>query len=146
VAFVHAPLYAVATTPDFDAKYVGVDCVEALVQANRRQYPGVRFETGKADELEIQADLVLMKDLLQHLSADKRLRILRQLRDSGSRLLLINYEAHWRENSHALLAPAPWWVEHNLELAPFSMRPLAVYPTDGDDKHYGLFALKDVAL
>lgn len=133
--------------PGFDAKYVGMDRVGALVDMNKSRHAGLDFRTGTIEELNIQADLILVRDLLQHLRTASQLSILRHLRTTGSRLLLINYEAHLTANTHIWIDPAPRWVGVNLELPPFSLRPVSTYTgEDSRDKHYGLFELGSITL
>jgi hypothetical protein len=132
--------------PGFDAKYVGVDRVGALIASNRKRHVGLDFRKGTIEELSIRADLLLVRDLLQHLSTTSQLAILRNLRSTGSRWLLINYEVHLPANTLVRVDPAPRWIELNLELPPFSLRPIKTFAGDSRDKFYGLFDLSAVVL
>jgi len=130
---------------DFDSKYVGVDRVKALIRRNKERFPSLHFRTGDVETLRARAQLVLMRDLLQHLKTDTQLSILHSLKTYGNEWLLVNYEPRLTKNQRCEIDPAPDWREINLELPPFSMRPFATYPSDGTDKHYGLFKLADTA-
>lgn len=130
---------------DFDAKYIGVDRVEALVRRNKQRFPTLDFRIGDAELMQERAQLVLMRDLLQHLKTDTQLSILRSLKASGNEWLLVNYDPRMSRNQRSNIDPAPDWCEINLELPPFSMTPVKTYPSDELDKHYGLFRLADNA-
>ena len=133
-----------ARLPGFDTKYVGMDVVPSIISANSRAFPTVTFKQGDAGTTQEQYDLILMRDLLQHLCTAKQMRILNNLRASGSSLLLVNYEPDVQQNRTVHADPAPDWFPFNLELPPFSLRPLQTFASDGKDKHYGLFELKSL--
>ena len=132
--------------PGFDAMYVGVDRVGSLIASNQKRHAGLDFRKGTIEEISIRADLLLVRDLLQHLSTASQLAILRKLRSTGSRWLLINYEVHLPANTLVRVDPAPRWVELNLELPPFSLQPIKTFAGDRSDKFYGLFELSAVSL
>lgn len=131
--------------PDFDSKYLGIDRVEALIQKNKSQFPTLKFRQDDVEMMNDKAELVLMRDLLQHLKTDTQIAILRTLRRNGSKLLLINYSPMLAANALVRIDPAPDWCEINLEKPPFEMKPIHRYQSDGLDKHYGLFLIKDIA-
>jgi hypothetical protein len=148
-AFLDAPCgdfhwmkYVREEVKDFDAKYTGLDIVPPLIAANKSAHPSVHFVCGKLEAVTTAYDLLLVRDLLQHLSTPHQLELLRALRRSGSKLLLINFEPEVTENSWARADPAPDWVPFNLLLPPFGMQPLRCFPSDGVDKHYALFDLQ----
>jgi SAM-dependent methyltransferase len=81
--------------------YTGVDCVRPLVERNARQYggEGVRFMHGSIATVAEQhktADLVLVKDVLQHWSSDEVLTFLPRLL-RHQRVLFTN--CHAEENT-----------------------------------------------
>lgn len=96
--------------------------------------------------MEMRAELVLVRDLLQHLKTRTQVSILRSLRAQGHTWLLINYEKHLTRNVLTYWDPAPDWCEINLELPPFSLVPSKVYESDGSDKHYGLFRISQMQI
>lgn len=126
----------------FDSKYTGLDIVPSLIRANSREFPTVRFVHGKLEAWTSAYDLVLVRDLLQHLSTPKQLELLRVLRRHGNSFLLINYEPDVTRNTWVHSDPAPDWVPLNLLLHPFGLQPMRVFESDGVDKHYGLFDLQ----
>lgn len=130
---------------DFDSKYVGVDRVEALVKRNKQRFPTLDFRIGDVETMRESAQLVLMRDLLQHVKTDTQLAILRSLKANGNEWLLVNYDPKISRNSRSNIDPAPDWCEINLELPPFSMKPAKIYTSDSLDKHYGLFRLAEKA-
>ena len=65
-----------------EAEYLGVDIVASVVEANNQAYgtDRIRFERVDATIFDLdECDLVLCKDVLQHLSNDNIFKILRQL-------------------------------------------------------------------
>ena len=130
--------------PDFDSKYLGIDRVQTLIQQNTSLFPTLQFRVGDVEMMNDNAELVLMRDLLQHLKTDTQIAILRTLKRNGSKLLLINYNPILVANVLVRIDPAPDWCEINLEKSPFGMKPIYTYKSDGLDKHYGLFQIKDI--
>lgn len=76
---------------EHDMSYIGVDVVKNLIQKNRINFP--RFEflhlNVVEDELPV-VDLVLCKDVLQHLSNDQILVILNKIKKVSKYALLTN--------------------------------------------------------
>ena len=71
--------------------YIGADIVEALIHANRQHWPGPQRSFVVRDLVEDplpQADLVLCRDCLIHLSLRLARRALDNIRRSGARYLL----------------------------------------------------------
>ncbi|MDP3399543.1 MAG: class I SAM-dependent methyltransferase [Brevundimonas sp.] len=101
--------------------YVGYDVVPELVRLNRRRYPHIRFETlditRRAPE---RADLVLCKDLLNHLDEADVHKALRNMVASGARYLLITSN---RDHTNVALSPRhPHGSRHlNLQAPPYSL-------------------------
>lgn len=106
-----------------DLHYTGVDIVEELIAANS-DFHGAenrRFLCADMTRAELpQADLIICRDGLVHLSfADARAAI-RNFRRSGSRYLLSTTFVGRSSNSDV---PTGGWRVLNLELRPFSFGP-----------------------
>jgi hypothetical protein len=134
------------------ASYCGIDIVEEVVAANRRRHaaPGrsfLRLDV-RHDPLP-QADLVLCRDCLVHLSFRDALATLANFRASGAAWLLTTTFPALRHNREAVTGE---WRPLNLELPPFSLpRPSILLnercPEQGDtyaDKSLGLWRLSDL--
>lgn len=101
--------------------YVGYDVVPELVRLNRRRYPHLRFETlDVTRRTPAAADLLLCKDLLNHLDEADVRKALRHMAASGSRYLLITSN---RDHPNDALSPRhPHGSRHlNLLAAPYSL-------------------------
>lgn len=63
--------------------YVGIDPVREVIEHNRRKYPNRAFLHGTADDVPVVYwyDLVIIKDVFQHLPNDVVLSILGKVRD-----------------------------------------------------------------
>lgn len=112
---------------DRDLHYTGIDIVEELIAQNRREHaaPNRRFLCADMTRADLpQADLILCRDGLVHLSfADARAAI-RNFRRSGSRYLLTTTFVERARNTDITTGG---WRVLNLEAAPFRFpRPLDV--------------------
>ncbi|MEM7428199.1 MAG: class I SAM-dependent methyltransferase [Pseudomonadota bacterium] len=103
--------------------YCGVDIVEDLIAQNRDRYASEtrRFEVKNiiSDPLP-QADLVICRDCLVHLSFQQIFEALRNFKASGSRYLLTTTFTNGTENSDLMLSKQ-FWRRLNLQLPPFSI-------------------------
>jgi len=76
-----------AVDPNFT--YIGADIVPELVEANRKRFPELRFEVMDLVGSKLpKVDLILCRDVLQHLPIADVKRGIKNLSDSGSRYLL----------------------------------------------------------
>ena len=108
--------------PSFDLKgieVIGIDIVPELVSANRKRHPGVHFRAADivTDALP-QANLILCRDALVHLSNDDILRALANFRRSEAKWLLTNTFIGRDKNEDI---PTGGWRPLNLSLPPFSL-------------------------
>ena len=135
-------------------RYVGVEVVPELVDANRRRHagPGREFRCLDLVRDPLPAvDLILCRDALVHLPNAEVRRALRNFRRSGSRWLLATTFTARTENADV---PIGGWRPVNLEAPPFSLpSPLRLVAErcaeeDGDyaDKALGLWELEAVTL
>jgi SAM-dependent methyltransferase len=85
-------------------EYTGVDVVPALIERNTRQFgqPGRRFLHGDITQMELpQADLVLVRQVLQHLSNHQISQVLNRLSHYQTVLVTEHYPAmdrRWTPN------------------------------------------------
>jgi SAM-dependent methyltransferase len=135
--------------------YRGVDIVEDLVADNRARFGGPGREFLCRDLIRDAlpaADIVLCRDCLGHLTFEQAKALLRNVKRSGSRYLLVTTFADRRENVD--LFGRDLWRTLNLERPPFNLpKPLRVIDercTQGGgayaDKCLGLWRLDDVTL
>ncbi|WP_020672977.1 class I SAM-dependent methyltransferase [Amycolatopsis nigrescens] len=127
-------------------QYVGADIVPELVALNRGRYAGDgrRFLTLDltADELP-EADAVLCRDCLVHLSFADIQRALRNLRRSGSRYLLTTTFADLARNSDIESGD---WRPLNLCREPFNFPEPLDLILEGCTEEDGAYADKTLAL
>jgi SAM-dependent methyltransferase len=80
-----------------EVDYTGVDIVESMISGNSARYgaSNIRFVVADVSEYPLgEADLVLCKDVLQHLDDDSVLRVLRKLPTARAWLITNDYCAH----------------------------------------------------
>lgn len=113
--------------------YLGIDLVSDVVAHNRAEFgrAGVRFELGNFTEMELPgADLVLCKDVLQHLPNKNVFRFLAGL-DRFKYALLTN-DLGSNTDRDATLAASSWhFAPIDLTASPFSLRAREVCRTMG---------------
>jgi SAM-dependent methyltransferase len=129
-------------------EYTGVDIVGSVVEANIRRYgtERVRFLVRDitADPLP-EADLVLCRDCLVHLSFADISATLENVRSTGARFLMTNTYPEVRRNADQFTGAA--WRRLNLQLPPFGFPPpLERFPDGGDvdPSVMGLWQLADL--
>jgi hypothetical protein len=108
---------------DRNLDYTGIDIVDELIAENVRLYSGAHRRFVRADMTRAdlpQADLVLCRDGLVHLSFADAKAALRNFRRSGSRYLLTTTFIERARNADI---PTGGWRVLNLEAAPFSYPP-----------------------
>ena len=134
--------------------YVGVDIVAELIQRNQRLYQSesVRFAVADLTRDPLpQADLILCRDCLVHLSVENIRSILKNFARSGSRYLLTTTFPEHDKNTD--IEDGDWRLL-NLQLAPFDFpEPLRVInelctEIDGayDDKSLALWRIDSLPL
>ena len=113
------------TRPVADAvdRYIGVDVVPALIEANRARHfgPGREFlELDVTRHALPAADAVLCRDCLVHFSFADAAAALASIRRSGARYLIATTFVDRQRNAEARTG---WWRTLNLEAAPFHFPP-----------------------
>lgn len=113
--------------------YLGIDLVPDVVARNQSEFgrPGIRFELGNFSEMDLlSADLVLCKDVLQHLPNKNVFRFLAGL-DRFKYALLTN-DLGRNTDRDATLAASSWhFAPIDLTAAPFNLRAREVCRTMG---------------
>jgi len=106
--------------------YLGCDVVPEMIEANRRKFPEVPFKVlNLIKDLPRQSDLILCRDFLFHLPNEWVLKVLRNIRTSGSRLLLTTY-FNGVDNTDLPMDGTIRWRSLNLRRPPFNLpRPIS---------------------
>ncbi|MCP3477568.1 class I SAM-dependent methyltransferase [Bradyrhizobium sp. CCGUVB1N3] len=138
-----------------DVDYIGVDIVPSLIEANRQRVAQGellgRFISADITRDELpQADVILCRDCLVHLSFQNISRALGRFRASGARFLLATTFPEWHDN---LDCEDGDWRALNLERAPFGWpAPLELINERCEeggggwrDKSLGLWRLADLS-
>lgn len=104
-------------------RYIGVDIVEELIFRNRVRFerPGIDFKVVDlcSDELP-EAQLLLCRDCLIHLSLDEARSALKNMARSGAEWLLISSDRGVARNREA---PTGSWRPLDLEIGPYLLPP-----------------------
>lgn len=133
--------------------YIGVDIVPEVVAQNQQKYgtSSIRFIDGDITRTQLpQADLIICRDCLVHLSFWDGYRALKQFKQSKARYLLITTYPTTVKNEDA---PTGSWKSLNLCQSPFNFgSPLMLLsdPSDDTGKHpdksLGLWRLDNMEL
>ena len=122
-------------------RYLGGDIVPDVIRTNALRYASAHrrfFEVDLVRDPLPQADLVLCRDCLVHLSHGDALAALANIRKSGSRYLLATTFPAVTRNRDILTGN---WRPINLCAAPFEMKQPLLTIHEHDGKHLGLWAL-----
>jgi Methyltransferase domain len=140
--------YSWLSTVDLACKYTGADIVPRLVEENQRRYGGsgarprfLRLDL-TADPLP-QADVILCRDCLVHLSFRNIFRALGNVRRSGARYLLTTTFLEHEENAD--IEDGDWRIL-NLERPPFRLLPPVDVLVEGCVEGGGAYADKALGL
>lgn len=111
--------------------YVGLDVAPEAIEAARQFHPDREYRVHDARSGCPQADLVICRDALQHLSLRDGSRMLAAIRESGSTWLLASTYVGGTNGS----GPSGRYVyfEPDLEAAPYSLPPALRLLRDGFD-------------
>lgn len=126
-------------------QYCGYDVVQAIIDTNRHRYPNRRFICLDVTQCSPAfADVVFVKDLLQHLTNAEVGRVISNVASSGARWLLASSDTYplpasndSRPNRGNISAPV------NLSVKPFSLR-VPVLTIRLDRKYYSVYALNTI--
>jgi len=126
-------------------KYTGCDIVESLVAGHKQKYPQYDFQfldfvNGKIPE----AELIICRDVLQHLPVSAIKKALHNFSGSGSKFLLATTHIRRFGLRNRLDIRPGRCKDRNLMVAPFNLpNPLVIYSEqyDEQDKFLGLWTL-----
>jgi hypothetical protein len=135
-----------------NVSYVGMDIVQEIIDNNNKLYANQarKFVLGNAitDTLP-KSDLIFCRDMLVHFTLDDAKKVLRNFKQSGSRLLLITAHLQVEENTDI---PTGEWRKINFAKAPFNFPAplLVIHEKSPDpkefDKSLALYALDEINL
>ena len=125
--------------------FTGCDIVPSLIEQHTARFPALRFrQLDLVSEPIPPADLIICREVLQHLPVDDILEALANISASGARFLLTTIHLRRHGLRNRLNMKIGRCRDRNLLLPPFDLpNPLVIYPdTDGQrDKFIGLWAL-----
>tara|TARA_B100000678_G_scaffold224633_1_gene192261 strand:+ start:3028 stop:3690 length:663 start_codon:yes stop_codon:yes gene_type:complete len=124
-------------------KYTGGDIVQKLVIINRKKYPIYKFIHFDIINNKISKyDLIIVKDLLNHISFSNIQKILSNIKKSGSKYLLLNNHNKTLKNKIHFKARAPFWIDINWNLDPWKkLNIIKNFNSDNKDHDYVLIKL-----
>ena len=114
-------LSSIETIRNGELEYFGIDIVSSVIESNHREYPWFRGSCEDAlERRRLDADLVIAKDLVFHMTNAQISTLLNILRNSTWRFCLFsNYECN--SNEARILDERYHFAEVNLALPPFSI-------------------------
>lgn len=130
---------------DLPCRYIGIDIVPSVIERNMRQFgrPDRSFAVVDACSEDIpDADVVLCREVLFHLSFADSLRLMVNVRASGARYPLATTNPHIGVN---LDIPSGEHSDRNLEIGPLKLGPPQQSIWDGaitKDRVLGLWKLR----
>jgi len=104
--------------------YIGLDVVPELIKDNQERYEqeNITFKVLDLTEKETpQADLVIVKDLLLHLSINNAHNCIKNVIKSGSKYLLINHSPYIPKNENKKRRAIYGNEQYNLLINPFNL-------------------------
>ncbi len=116
--------------------YTGADLVETLIEVNNRKFASDKRRFLVLDLTKSalpQADLVLCRDALVHLDEGDIFRAFRNIKNSGTKYLLMTNFPDLRENIK--LGPG-YWRPINFQLPPYNL-PAPLLSINEDEKDEG---------
>ena len=121
---------------NLNVKYTGMDIVDSLIKENKQKYPQYTFKQTNVINDKLSAyDLILMKDLLNHLSNKDIKKIFNNIKKSNSKYLLLN-NYNLKKNSNNPFVRAPFWININWKISPWNLNVIDEFKSDGKDKDY----------
>jgi hypothetical protein len=127
-------------------RYIGADVVPALVERNQASWGSPRVSFVHRDlvtDALPQADLILCRDCLVHLTLRQALAVLANFQRSGARYLLATTFPSWDHNQDV---PTGAWRPLNLTRPPFSCPPPLELLNERCVEGEGAFADKSLGL
>jgi len=117
--------------------YLGVDIVPLLIDENQKKYGSDRVLFMQLDIVEdplLEVDVIMCRDVLQHLSYEDIHAALRNFKKSGAKYLLATSYSGVRDNNIEMMTGHCRWV--NLQVPPFNFpEPLiSVFELSSEEK------------
>lgn len=101
-------------------KYTGLDIVKDIVEDNKKKYQNMSFEHKNLIEDECpKADIVMVRNVFLHTTLVGVKKMLKNIKDSGSKYLLASTDITIEENIDTCCT---WATRRNLELEPFNLK------------------------
>tara|TARA_B100000427_G_C15300791_1_gene503948 strand:- start:39 stop:575 length:537 start_codon:yes stop_codon:yes gene_type:complete len=126
--------------PSVNINYMGADIVNDLIVDNKQKYPNYKFMQFDVVNQKLSTyDLIVMKDLLNHLSINNINKIISNIKNSGSTYLLLNNNKQ-ETNGNSVLT-APFWNNINWKIDPWNLNVVEEFNSDGNDKDYVLVSI-----
>lgn len=129
-----------------DCDYIGGDLLPRMIKENRRQYGSARRQFQVLDAVSDtlpQADLILSRDLLVHLTLDVATAVLRNFARAGPDWVLLTTFPSMTENRESIPGD---WRPLNMQLPPFSLPTPTRLINERDSQSGGAFADKSIGL
>jgi len=129
-----------------DIKYIGVDIVPEMIESNRLRYENAQreFLTRDVSKNSLpQADVILCRDCLIHLSFERINRTISNFKKSGAKYLLCTTHTTINQN---IDCPDGGWRSINLQIGPFNFpTPIRLIMEDEEaGKCLGLWRLDEL--
>lgn len=127
-----------------ETEYIGIDCVPSLIETNRKRFPGRKFECLDLLEGNLpEAELVLCRDLLIHLSNHDCQRALKRLATTNAKWIITTTFTGDRENLDIVSGD---FRAVQLERPPFNLPPPAELCNEACTLGNGRFVDKSLGL
>ena len=127
-----------------DVQYTGMDIVQPIIRHHQKKYENVKrlrfVHTDIVNTPLTEAfDIILCRDMLQHLQIGDAMKALENFSGSGSKYLLVTTYPDTKKNAN--LNKEKRNFPYNLELSPFSLTPPLCQSYDWNLEHIALWAL-----
>jgi hypothetical protein len=131
-------------------RYIGYDIVQELIERNTELFGDTKEfrHFNLVDNVIEQADMIICRDMLAHLTHEQIVKALRNFKKSGSKYILMTTGLTTKDNSPDITTGEVRRI--NFELPPFNFpRPLALIEEDipfecERGKHLALWFLDDI--
>jgi hypothetical protein len=115
--------------------YLGIDRAPEAIAWSRQRHPGRRYLLGDLRALDVSADLVILRDVVQHLTLEDGLALVRAAMGRCRWLLASTYRGGSNVGCPPERLLAGWAYDDDLEAPPFSLgEPVEAIP-DGFAYH-----------
>lgn len=107
--------------------YLGLDIVKDIVEDNTKKHPHMSFKHSNLIEDPCpKADMICVRNVFLHNSIDSCKKILKNIKESGSKYLLASTDFTLDKNLDTVCI---WATRRNLDIEPFNLsHPIAYFP------------------